>query len=295
MVLRRPPLGNVLQSAHDMGREHRIISALFPTAVPVPEPLAFCDDLTVNDAPFYVMALVEGVVLETSADAERELPEPSRGAVSRALIDVLADLHAVVPEDVGLGDLGRHDGYVERQLRRWHTQFQKSRSRDIPAIDEVHARLSARVPTQQRVSIAHGDYRLGNTLVAADGTVRAVLDWELCTLGDPLADLGWFMAWWPQPGESATHLHGDAPSLAPGFAGREELTARYAERTGLDVSDLDYYVALALWKLACISEGVHARYRAGVMGDHSAENAADFGERVFRLSAAALAICDQMR
>lgn len=293
-MLRRPPLGNVLQSAHDMGREHRIISALSPTAVPVPRALASCGDVAVNDAPFYVMELVEGVVLETAADAERELDAQARADVSQGLIDVLAELHGVVPADVGLGDLGRHEGYVERQLRRWHAQFEQSRSREIPAIDEVHARLSARVPPQQGTAIVHGDYRLGNCLVGGEGSVRAVLDWELCTLGDPLADLGWFLAWWPQPGESAAHLHGDAPSLAPGFAGRDALVARYAARTGLDVSQLDYYVALAYWKLACITAGVHARYRAGVMGDRGAQHAEAFGERVFRLGDAALAVCDRM-
>jgi aminoglycoside phosphotransferase (APT) family kinase protein len=293
-VLRRPPLGNVLQSAHDMGREHRIIAALEPTPVPVPEALAFCDDDAINDAPFYVMAYVEGVVLDSAEDGERELDPPARAAAGRSLVDVLADLHAVDPDAVGLGELGRKEGYVERQLRRWQGQFEKSRSRDIPAMDEVHRRLAGHVPPQRRTGIVHGDYRLGNCLVGPDGAVRAVLDWELCTLGDVLADLGWVIAWWIEPGQSAEHLRRTVPSMAPGFAPRSSLVDRYVERSGADVSDLDYYVALAYWKLACIGEGVYARYKAGVMGDAGEEEIAAFGEQVPRLADAALELTEDL-
>jgi aminoglycoside phosphotransferase (APT) family kinase protein len=290
-VLRRPPLGHVLESAHDMGREHRIISALAPTAVPVPEPLAFCEDSAVNDAPFYVMDFVDGVVLDAAQDAERHLDEAARARASRSLIDVLVDLHAVDPDAVGLGDLGRKDGYVERQLRRWQAQFEQSKSRDIPAMDEVHRRLASHVPPQRRTAIVHGDYRLGNCLVGLDGAVRAVLDWELCTLGDPLADLGWTVAWWTEPGESSDHLRRSVPSTVPGFATRSSLVERYTERSGANAGELDYFVALAYWKLACISEGVYARYRAGVMGDAPADTEA-FADQVHRLADAALAMCD---
>jgi len=294
-VLRRPPLGHVLQSAHDMGREHRIISALAATAVPVPQPLAFCQDSAVNDAPFYVMDFVEGFVLDDAQDAERHLDEAARAQASGSLIDVLVELHAVDPDAVGLGDLGRKAGYVERQLRRWHAQFEKSKSRDIPAMDEVHRRLASHVPPQRRTGIVHGDYRLGNCLVGADGTIRAVLDWELCTLGDPLADLGWTVAWWIEAGESSDHLRRSVPSMAPGFATRAALVERYAERSGADSGELDFFVALALWKLACIAEGVHARYGAGVMGDHAtATDMQAFGEQVERLADAALARCERM-
>jgi aminoglycoside phosphotransferase (APT) family kinase protein len=292
-VLRRPPLGHVLESAHDMGREHRIISALAPTAVPVPAPLAFCADPAVNDAPFYVMDFVDGVVLDDAQDAERHLDEAARARASRSLIDVLVELHAVDPDAVGLGDLGRKDGYVERQLRRWQAQFEKSKSRDIPAMDEVHRRLASHVPPQRRTAIVHGDYRLGNCLVGPDGAVRAVLDWELCTLGDPLADLGWTVAWWAEPGESSDHLRPSVPSMVPGFATRSALVERYTERSGADAGELHFYVALAYWKLACISEGVHARYRAGVMGAEatSADQEA-FGDRVQTLADAALGMCE---
>jgi len=287
-VLRRPPLGHVLQSAHDMGREHRIIAALGPTPVPVPEALAFCDDEAVNDAPFYVMAFVSGVVLDDERDAERELDVPARAAAGRSLVDVLADLHAVDPDAVGLGDLGRKEGYVERQLRRWQSQFEKSRTRDIPAMQEVHHRLAAHVPQQRRTGIVHGDYRLGNCLVGDDGAVRAGLDWELCTLGDPLADLGWLVAWWVEPGQSAAHLRRSVPSMAPGFESHRVLVERYVERSGADAADLEYYVAFAYWKLACIAEGVHARYRAGVMGAATSAEIEAFGEQVRLLADAAL-------
>jgi aminoglycoside phosphotransferase (APT) family kinase protein len=287
-VLRRPPLGNVLESAHDMGREHRLISALEPTPVPVPTPLAFCDDTEVNGARFYVMSFVDGVVLNGEEDAERHLDPPARARAGRSLVEVLADLHEVDVDAVGLGDLARRDGYVERQLRRWQAQFEKSRSREIPAMDEAHRRLAARVPEQRRTGIVHGDYRLGNCLVGPDGELNAVLDWELCTLGEPLADLGWVLAWWAEPGEGAAHLGRDVPSTAAGFETRAALVERYVERTGTDVSDLDFYVALAYWKLACIGEGVYARYKAGVMGDVPAEDLDAFGGRVGALADRAL-------
>jgi aminoglycoside phosphotransferase (APT) family kinase protein len=294
-VLRRPPLGHVLQSAHDMGREHRIISALAPTAVPVPQPLAFCEDPAVNDAPFYVMDFVTGEVLDDARDAERQLDKAARARASQSLIDVLVELHAVDADAVGLGDLGRKDGYVERQLRRWQAQFESSKSRDIPAMDEVHRRLALHVPPQQRTGIVHGDYRLGNCLVGPDGAVRAVLDWELCTLGDPLADLGWTIAWWIESGESADHLRKSVPSMVPGFATRATLVEQYAARSGANVGALDYFVALAYWKLACISEGVYARYRAGVMGDSATPADTEvFGDQVRKLADAALAMCESM-
>jgi aminoglycoside phosphotransferase (APT) family kinase protein len=292
-VLRRPPLGGVLQSAHDMGREHRIISALAPTRVPVPQPLGYCDDADVNGAPFYVMDYVEGVVLADAGDVGADLGEPERKQIAHSMVDVLADLGAVEPDEVGLGDLGRREGYVERQLKRWMRQFEQSTEREIPAVPEVHRLLSKCVPPQQWTGIAHGDFRLGNCMVGPDG-VRAVLDWELCTLGDPLADFGWLMADWIEPGERTDHLRGEPVSALPGFPPRSEMIERYVERTGADVSRLDFYVALALWKLACIAEGVYARYRAGVMGDDGAEVVESFGDRVVALAEEALAIAERL-
>jgi len=295
VVLRRPPLGEVLQSAHDMGREYRIIAALAPTPVPVPAALAFCDDPEVTGAPFYIMERVDGVILREAADVPPDFGEAARTRLSQSIVDVLAELALLDPDAVGLGDLGRREGYVERQLRRWHAQFAHSRTRDIPIVDEVHRRLASHVPDQQRVSIVHGDYRIENCIVAPDGTMRAVLDWELCTLGDPLADLGWLVAYWTQSGEDAMHMHRRQPTVLPGFAGRAEVVERYVEHTGLDASGLDFYVALALWKLACIAEGVYARYRAGVMGEDDAAATERFGDQVLALARAAMQRSEDLR
>jgi aminoglycoside phosphotransferase (APT) family kinase protein len=237
--------------------------------VPVPCALALCEDSDVNGAPFYVMSFVDGVVLDAPDKAEL-LPASLRRATSEHLVDVLADLHAVDVDEIGLGDLARRDGYIERQVKRWSTQWERSKTRELPAIDEVAARLAAAIPEQHGVSIAHGDYRFGNCLVdTAQGRVSAVLDWELCTLGDPLADLGYLGVYWSDPGTPARR-HND-PSGAEGFPTYAELLERYARRTGRDVSGIDYYVAFSSWRLAVISEGVYARYLHGAMGEQAAD------------------------
>ena len=264
-VLRRPPLGHLLPSAHDMGREFRIISALRTTSVPVAEALGFCDDPSVLDRMFYVMRFREGLILRTQEDAE-QLPIETRAKVSRSLVGVLGDLHALDVEAVGLGQLGKHDGYIARQLNRWHGQFTASKLREVPLVDAVFEKLSARIPTQQGVSIVHGDYRLDNTMVNDAGEVVAVLDWEICTLGDPLADLGVLFVYSPEPGDPNPPL-GFAPTMAEGFARRPELLATYEQRSGLDVSNIDFYVAFAYWKLACILDGVYTRYKTGAMAN----------------------------
>lgn len=263
-VLRRPPLGHVLATAHDMAREFRIIAAVGSTKVPVPRALGLCTDENVNGANFYVMSFVDGVVLD-SADKAAALPTELRPAAAHHLIDVLAELHAVDVDVVGLGDLARRDGYIERQLRRWSTQWENSKTRDLPEIDEVVRRLSSHVPRQQGVVIAHGDYRFGNCLTdVASGRIAAVLDWELCTLGDPLADLGYLGVYWSDGPSNA--LRANDPTPAGGFPPYRDLVERYADRTGRDVSAVDYYVAFSCWRLAVISEGVYARYLHGAMG-----------------------------
>jgi aminoglycoside phosphotransferase (APT) family kinase protein len=288
-VLRRPPLGKTLPSAHDMGREYRIISCLADSTVPVPEPLGICDAAAVNGVPFYAMDFVDGWILRTPEDSERGFPRPAeRASLADSLIAVLADLHLLEPGAVRLGELGRHQGYLERQLRRWHRQWNDSKTREIPAIDEAHAILSANVPAQQRVSIVHGDYRLDNVVCGFDAKVAAVLDWELCTLGDPLADLGGVLISWVEYGEDASHHFSGAPMALPGFPSRDELTAAYAERSGLDVAGIDYYVAFAYWKLACIGEGVYARYRASAMGEQPDVSVPELGEKVTKLAELAL-------
>lgn len=267
-VLRRPPLGHVLATAHDMAREHRIMAAVGRTPVPVPAMLGLCTDESVNGAPFYVMAYVEGDVLDNIAKAEL-LPMELRGPAAEHLIDVLADLHGADIDAIGLGDLARREGYVERQLKRWSTQWDNSKTRDLPAIEEVVRQLRTKVPVQQGVSIAHGDYRFGNCLTdVATGRVAAVLDWELCTLGDPLADVGYLGVYW---GRGGSNLVSNDPSGAPGFPAYEDLVERYARRTGRDLSGIDYYVAFSFWRLAVISEGVYARYLHGAMGDQTTD------------------------
>ena len=264
-ALRRPPLGKRLGSAHDMAREHKVVSALGPTAVPVAPVVALCEDESVNEAPFYVMEFVEGPILRGLAEAEAFPGDAERRAIGERVADTLIDIHAVDPDAVGLGDLGRKEDYVARQLRRWQGQWEKSKTRELPAIDAVHERLAARIPEQGPATIVHGDYRLDNMILTPEGEVAAVVDWELCTLGDPLADVGLLMVYWPRRGEDPVAL-GQPANLAPGFPTNEELRDRYAERSGRDLSQLGFFEALGYWKLAIILEGVYARYAAGGYG-----------------------------
>ena len=268
-VLRRPPTGHILPTAHDMGREFKIISALGPAGVPVPPALGLCTDEAVNGAAFYVMGFVDGVIARTAEIAEQNLDVDSRRRVSLSLIDTLALIHRVDPVAVGLGDLGRTEGYIARQLKRWYSNYRAANESrggvTLPQIDEVHDYLSARIPEQGVAAIVHGDYRLDNCIVSKDGDVLAVLDWELCTLGDPLADVGQLLVYWPEPGERS--VLGGSPTAAEGFVTRAEVTKRYTEVTGQDLSKIDFYIAFAYWKLACILEGVYARYVGGAMGN----------------------------
>jgi aminoglycoside phosphotransferase (APT) family kinase protein len=271
LVLRRPPLGKALGSAHDMNREFSCMDALAGSAVPVPPVVGLCQDESVIGADFYVMRFVEGTVIRDREIAEATLDEAQRRSVSESLVDTLAALHAIEPDDVGLGDLGRREHYVERQLRRWMRQWEDSKTRELPEMEETHRLLSDAVPEQQGVAIVHGDYRLDNAIASPDGrSIAAVVDWELCTLGDPLADLGLLYVYWSEPGDDLLPLP-HSPTLAPGFPARQELVDRYAAATGLDVSQLDFYVALGLWKLAAVLEGVYARYAKGAYGSAAEE------------------------
>lgn len=269
-VLRRPPTGHLLPTAHDMAREHKIIAAMGPAGVPVPPALGLCQDEQVNGAPFYVMGFVDGVIARNESDVAAHLDEDARRAAGLALIDTMAQIHMVDPDAIGLGDLGRKDGYIARQLKRWNANYQAANQARggtiLPAMEQIHAQLSANIPEQGPAAVVHGDYRLDNCILAPDGKrVLAVLDWELCTLGDPLADVGQFLVYWPESGERSALGH--APTAMPGFAKRAELIDRYAAATGRDLSGLDFYVAFAYWKLAAILEGVYARYVGGAMGD----------------------------
>ena len=291
IVLRRPPLGSVLATAHDVTREHKIIAALGPTPVPVPDALGSCVDAQVNGAPFYVMSFVDGVIVRDVNAGRALTTEATRERMGRSLIDVLADLHAVDPDEVGLGDLGRKEGYIERQLKRWSTQFEASRNRDLPLVDSVHRRLAAAIPEQGPATIAHGDYRLDNCICTPDGPLAAVLDWELCTLGDPMADLAMLVICWAEANDSRT-ARPDAATQLPGFPSRAEVVAQYAKRTTRDVSDLSYYCAFQYWRLACISEGVYARYAAGAMGEQGDVNVELLSQGTPRLAALAEAELD---
>ena len=265
-VLRRPPLHGVLPSAHDMGREHRVISALAATPVPVPATFGRCEDPAVTGAPFYVMEYVDGIVPRDEATVAAHLDEPARAAAAGSLVDALVALHAVDPDEVGLGELGRRSGYLERQLARWQRQLEQSRTRPLPALDEVHRRLAANLPVQRGPArIVHGDFRLDNVVLSPAGRVLAVLDWELCTLGDPLADIGLLLVYWAEPGDQTLPL-GTAPTVMPGFPDRAAVTEAYAARSGRDLAELDTYVAFASWKLAVILEGVVARHATGAYG-----------------------------
>ncbi|GDX14731.1 MAG: phosphotransferase family protein [Ilumatobacteraceae bacterium] len=278
-VLRRPPLSHTLASAHDMGREHRIIHALRNTDVPVAPALAMCDDPAVNGAPFYVMGFVDGHVIRDATIAERVLTEQARRTASESLIDTMAAIHAVNLENVGLADLARHEGYIARQLKRWYGQFNAQKTRDLPLLDQVHDALAQRIPEQGPATIVHGDYRLDNCIVNDDGRIAAVLDWEICTLGDPLADLGLLMAYYTGPDDESSAWQAQA-NRVKGFLNRADLVERYARITKRDVSQLDFYTAFAFWKLACIIEGVYARYLGGALGDRSAEELAPFAAQV---------------
>ncbi len=286
-VLRRPPLGQVLATAHDMAREHRIISALGPTEVPVPPTVGLCTDESVNGAPFYVMEFVDGRVVRGEQDAAALTPEQRRRA-GESLVDVMAAIHSVDVDAVGLGDLGRKEDYIARQLKRWYSQFQASDSQvegglGLPAVHDVHDRLASSIPAQQGAAIVHGDYRLDNCMLAPDGSVQAVLDWEICTLGDPLADVGLLWVYWSDPDQGAV-LPQASPTALEGFPRKAELIERYAATSDRDLSDLGFYVAFGYWKLTCIIAGVYARYAGGAMGDVPQEQVRGFRMMLDRLS-----------
>lgn len=256
-VLRRPPLGPRLASAHDVAREQRILTGLAGTAVPAPRVLGLTADPVVTDAPLLLMTHVEGLVVDSPTVAEALAP-PTRHAIGLSLARTLARIHDVDLDGAGLSDLAAHTSYAARQLKRWRRQWNDSRTRDAPAVEQLAERLERALPEQHEVTLVHGDFHLSNAIVdPVTGEVRAVLDWELCTLGDPVADLGALLAYWSQPGETAGAVF-PASSL-PGFPSRGELAAAYADATGRDLAALGFWHALALWKIAVIYEGIRRR------------------------------------
>jgi aminoglycoside phosphotransferase (APT) family kinase protein len=267
-VVRRPPLAHVLPTAHDMAREWRVMSALQQTGIPVPATVALCANSSVIGAPFYVMDFVEGQVVRERLPAAWPDSRETRQSMSTALVDVLLALHAVEPARVGLDDFGHPAGFLERQVRRWWQQWEASKTRELPAIEELHTRLLASLPEQSTAGIVHGDYRFDNVIFApADpGRIAAVVDWEMSTIGDPLCDLGLLIVYWvDDPDDPAAGVHpGARGNLGAGFLSRDEVISTYAAQSTRDLSALEWYIALGHYKLAIIAEGIHARFLMGM-------------------------------
>ncbi len=264
-VIRRPPQGQLLPKAHDMSREWALISALGPTPVPVPEALGFCESPDVTGAWFYVMGCINGRPLYNNEETREWVPEERRMTQANSFVDVLADLHSLDPDEIGLGDLGKRDSYVGRQLKTWYRSWTSSiegADYDDPRAHELQEFFLNNLPDQGPIRVVHGDYGFHNCLTGPDSTIAAVVDWEISTLGDPLADLAYALNFFPDPADIIP-IADDAATNVPGYPTRQEMAARYAERTGRDLSNLDYYTGYNRWKSACIVHGVYARYMEG--------------------------------
>lgn len=292
-VLRRPPLSHVQPTAHDMQREYRVISALAGTAVPVPRTFAICDEPDVIGAPFYIMEYVAGIVPVDAEEVARRFDEDQRRALGEELIDTLAALHSVEPASVGLADFGRPQGYIERQVRRFTEQLARVKTRELAELGELARRLAACIPPEGGAAIVHGDYRLDNSIVSDNGHIAAVLDWEMSTLGDPLADLGVLRMYWRDRGADTTlsaAIGSQGVITLPGFPTWQEAAARYEQKTGRDLSGLDFYIVLAHFKLAVILENMHARFQAGGTVGPGFEL---IGQQVLVLARSGLAVADR--
>ena len=281
-VIRRPPMGELLPKAHDMGREWACISALWDTPVPVAEPLAFCEGPEVTGAHFYVMGLIDGKALYNTEDVEDWVPEENRRIMAESWIDTLAALHSLDPDEIGLTTLGKKEDYVLRQVKTWYRSWNASieaAAIDRAEIHELHDLLIATVPEQGPATLVHGDYGTHNVMIGRDAKIAAVVDWEIATLGDPMADFGYSLNAWIQPDDELLDPSADSPTLAPGFPTRQEIIDRYTAKTGRDMSQLPYYVAFNRFKTACILHGVYARYRNG-QKEISAEDLEELRQRV---------------
>lgn len=294
-VVRRPPLAHVLPTAHDMAREYRVLAALHGTGIPVPGVIALCEDDSVIGARFYVMEWIDGHVIRDTLPAEFADTAETRREMSSALIETLLQLHAIDPEAVGLGDFGHPDGFLARQVRRWWQQWEASKTRDLPSIETLRRRLDETVPTPSAPGIVHGDYRLDNVMYAPADPSRivAVIDWEMCTIGDPLCDVGLLCVYWADdPTEAAARtLHGRAITVEEGFAKRADLLRDYAAGTQRDLTSLDWYIALGAYKLAIIAEGITARF---LMGMTVGEGFETMGEMVPAIVDSGLAALDRL-
>lgn len=283
-VLRRPPLGRVLATAHDMAREYRIVAALASTEVPAAPLVGLCTDEAVNGAPFYVMEFVDGIVVRDQNQGLALEPD-IRLRASMSVVEALCTIHAIDPDVVGLGDLSRKELYLARQLKRWYGQFEASACTDVQLVHELHSYLSKDMPEQGPATVVHGDYRLDNCMLKGSGEVVAVLDWELCTLGDPLADVGLLLAYWSEPGDRFSAVAGSATQVA-GFASRPQLIEQYADGSGRDLSRITYYTAFGYWKVACIMAGIYTRRIGAAMGTTDQD---DVGVETFRTQVRSMA------
>ena len=277
-VLRRPPFGNKLESAHNMQREYKIITELSKNNLRVPNPIHLCADKNISQDDFYIMEYIDG---ETIADnlIAKNYSKKDKELITNSFVTTLTELHNFDVQSSGLKDLGKHEGYVERQLIRWNKQFSAQKVREINDLDVATNILLEKIPTQQRVSIVHGDYRLDNVRVK-NNNVAAVLDWELCTLGDPLADLGTVIASWADKKEKDTPFI-YSPSLSGGFPSRDKILNLYEENSQLNLNEIEFYVRLSFWKHAMIMEGVYVRYSLGYYGNVDKKEVEAFGESTF--------------
>jgi aminoglycoside phosphotransferase (APT) family kinase protein len=293
-VLRRPPRGPLLPTAHDVLREYRVLKALNTTNVPTPQVLLACEDTSIIGAPFYIMERVPGMVIR------QELPSyagdiAGKRAICKALVDALVALHGADWQTIGLASFGKPEGYLERQVRRWTGQLEKSRQRPLPDLDAVTTWLTEHMPVSGPATIVHGDYRLDNVIFAEDRPqVLAIVDWEMATLGDPLADVGYLLSFWREPGDPEPEFTSEMwrAMEQPGFMTRDEITAYYAERSGRSMHDVAFYVALAIWKLAILLEGSYSRHRAGTTDDPFFES---LDKGVPALARRALGVCESSR
>lgn len=282
LALRHPPLGDLVESAHDVSREFRVMSAVARGSdVPVPKMIAFCDDRDVIGVPFYVMDFVEGIPM-FYAEQAAAVPESRRLIVSQELVEILVRIHAIDVDAVGLGGLGRRENYIARQLRRWYGQYEALSPERVPLIEEMHQILSDNVPHQRETTLVHGDYAFHNIIAGEDGNIRAVLDWELSTLGEPTADLGWLLFQWLDRGERRAYQASAANQL-PGFPERRRLVEWYAAGSGRSLDDLAFYYAFAWWKMACAEVAIVRRYADGTRGGEDLDPKA-LWQTVFQLA-----------
>jgi aminoglycoside phosphotransferase (APT) family kinase protein len=275
-ALRRPPLGDFPRGAHDVLREHRILRALRSTTVPAPPVVAACADVEVTGAPFYVMTWADGSIVDRPAGVARVLPDAaSRRRMAESLVDAMADMHRVDIDAVGLGNLGPREDHLSRQIERMRRVWDKTKTRELPIIDSIHSRLLAARPAQRYTGLVHSDFRPGNVILGADGAVAAILDWELCALGDVLIDVGGLLSNWDEPDDPWPDVWMQpAPTRAGGFPTKRDLVARYAARTGFDVRNVDYYRAFNYWRIAVIAEGMKRRYESGALSTDAVDVAA---------------------